>query len=105
MGESTKPSDQRREILPPAILVGASGRMIRLTDTEFDAAKAQLLELLDWMGQTSAEGEGATPPSRLPMAESEPCESCPFNAGHIKLCGPAGTPLGPALQVSQEILP
>ena len=105
MGESTKPSDQRREILPPAILVGASGRMIRLTDTEFDAAKAQLLELLDWMGQTSAEGEGATPPSRLPMAESGPCESCPFNAGHIKLCGPAGTPLGPALQVSQEILP
>jgi len=105
MGESTKPSDQRREILPPAILVGASGRMIRLTDTEFDAAKTQLLELLDWMGRTSAEGEGATPPSRLPMAESEPCRSCPFNAGHIKLCGPEGAPLGPASQESQEIHP
>ena len=94
--ESLKPESERRKILPPAIQVSASGRMIRMTDDDFTKARKDLDELIDWIGRTAALGEGAKPPARLPMSESSTCEACPFYNGSIRLCGPEGERLGPA---------
>jgi len=91
-----KPESERRKILPPAIQVSASGRMIRMTDDDFTKARKDLDELIDWIGRTAALGEGAKPPARLPMSESSTCEACPFYNGSIRLCGPEGERLGPA---------
>ena len=96
IGESLKPESQRRLILPPAIQVSASGRMIRMTDDDFEQAKQDLDSLIKWSGEIAASGEGVQPPERLPLAELSTCESCPFYAGSIKLCGPIGEKLGPA---------
>ena len=38
--EMLKPEDERRIVLPPAISVGASGKMIRLTDADYEQAKS-----------------------------------------------------------------
>ena len=96
VGELAKPESERRMILPPAIQISASGRMIRMTDDDFKNARSELKELIRWIGEIEALGEEATPPKRLPVEQSLTCESCPFYSGSIKLCGPEGERLGPA---------
>jgi len=96
IGESLKPEDKRRKILPPAIQVSASGRMIRMTDDDYSKSLEDLDSLIKWIGEIAAMGEDAEPPARLPMAESSTCETCPYYKGSIKLCGPEGERLGPA---------
>ena len=96
IGESLKPEEKRRKILPPAIQVSASGRMIRMTDDDYSQSLEDLDSLIKWIGEIAAMGEGAEAPARLPMAESSTCETCPYYKGSIKLCGPEGERLGPA---------
>jgi len=96
VGESIKPEEERRKILPPAIQVSASGRMIRMTDDDYSRAREDLDRLIKWIGETAALEEEVEPPKRLPMTKSSTCESCPYYSGSIKLCGPEGEPLGPA---------
>ena len=84
--EAQKPSEQRRIILPPAILVGASGKMIRLTDEDYAKAKHELNELLEFMGVLSANPNVVEEPSRI--NDESTCKKCPFYSGEIKLCGP-----------------
>ena len=96
VGEMAKPSDRRRKILPPAIQVSASGRMIRMRDEEFEIAKQDLDSLIQWSGEMSVSGEGQEAPFRLPVEQKSTCEKCPFYTGTIKLCGPIGEKLGPS---------
>ncbi|MEL0100119.1 MAG: PD-(D/E)XK nuclease family protein, partial [Euryarchaeota archaeon] len=94
--ESKKSPSQRRTILPPAIHVAASGRMIRMRDDEYRTALNDLQDLVNWIGEISATSENSAPPERLPAEEVETCNQCPFFNGNIKLCGPEGHQLGQA---------
>ena len=96
VGEMAKPIEQRRKILPPAIQVSASGRMIRMRDEEFELAKRDLDSLIQWSGEVSVADEGKEAPQRLPIEQKSTCEKCPFYTGTIKLCGPIGEMLGPS---------
>ncbi|MEC8669755.1 MAG: UvrD-helicase domain-containing protein [Candidatus Thermoplasmatota archaeon] len=95
VAEMAKPIEQRRKILPPAIQVSASGRMIRMRDEEFELAKRDLDSLIQWSGEVSVADEGKEAPQRLPVEQKSTCEKCPFYTGTIKLCGPIGEKLGP----------
>ncbi len=73
--EKSKPEIERREILPPAILVAASGRLIRLSQEDFIKSKKDLLELISWMGYVSALDDGKAPPE---CSNPETCNTCSF---------------------------
>ena len=91
-----KPENERRKILPPAIQISASGRMVRMMDDDYEKARLDLNELIRWIGETEALEEEVAPPNRLPVEQSATCGSCPYYSGSIKLCGPKGERLGPA---------
>ncbi|MBE46134.1 MAG: hypothetical protein CMB02_05755 [Euryarchaeota archaeon] len=80
--ESKKSVSQQRKILPPAILVAASGRMVRMRDEEFTKTKSELKELIDWMGYISAVDDGYQPPKCSNPGE---CKACLFFSGSITL--------------------
>jgi superfamily I DNA/RNA helicase len=82
--ESKKPENQRRQILPPAILVAASGRMIRMHEEEYSKSKSDLSELISWMSYISAIDEETDPPS---CTDPETCKVCSLLSGDIKLNG------------------
>ena len=84
--EMLKPEDERRIILPPAISVGASGKMIRLTDADYEQAKSDLHSLLEYMAALSATPRLIEEPERI--TDFDTCMKCPFFSGEIKLCGP-----------------
>ena len=96
IAENSKPESERRKILPPAIQVSASGRMIRMHDEDFKQARIDLISLVEWSGEIAAAGEGVQPPQRLPMSQEKTCQTCPFYRGTIKLCGPIDEKLGPS---------
>jgi len=96
IAESSKPKEERRKILPPAIQVSASGRMIRMHDEDFKQARIDLISLVEWSGEIAAAGESVQPPQRLPMSQENTCKTCPFYSGTIKLCGPIDEMLGPS---------
>ena len=83
--ESKKPVSQQRKILPPAILVAASGRMIRMRDEEYKKTQSELKGLIDWMGYISAVGDGYQPPQ---CSNPEVCKACIFFSGNISLEDP-----------------
>ena len=86
ISERTKPEHERRNILPPAIQVSASGRMIGMRDEDFKQSRIDLISLVEWSGEM---GAGKVPTSaRLPMSEQETCRTCPCYSGTIRLCGP-----------------
>jgi len=93
--EQQKPANERRRVLPPALLIGASGRMVQLTQSEYESASRTLAQHLEWMAQLSATPEALNEPPRLPEDSSHICSQCPFARGQIKLCGPEGSALGP----------
>ena len=86
--ELDKSEELRRIILPPAILVGASGRSIELTLDEYKQAKTDLENHLLWMAELSAEANSLQEPDRLEGLDNATCKQCPFYRGDIKLCGP-----------------
>ena len=96
IAENAKPANKQRKILPPAIQISASGRMVRMHEEEFKQAKLDLISLIEWAGETAAAGDGIKAPSRLPIEQKSTCEKCPFYTGTIKLCGPIGEKLGPS---------
>ena len=69
-----KPQENRRKILPPAILVAASGRMVRMSDDDYQRAKSDLIDLISWMGQISTAGEGHEPPECSDPDNCKPCK-------------------------------
>jgi hypothetical protein len=92
--ELQKPKEQQREILPPALLVGASGRMIQLSKDAFAKAREDLEEQLEWIGRLAAVPDMIEEPARLSGADEVHCQTCPFFTGSIRLCGPEGSSLG-----------
>ena len=94
--ELSKPEKDRRKVLPPAIQISASGRMIRMRDEDYELAKEDLHSLLKWSGEIAASNDPSLVPDRLPVSMSDTCKKCPFYTGGIKLCGPIGEKLGPA---------
>ena len=93
--EQQKPEHERRRILPPALLIGASGRMVQLSVEEFTEAKDTLSQHLNWMAQLTATPDAMEEPARLPAESTHICSQCPFSRGDIRLCGPEGVELGP----------
>ena len=71
--EMMKPQETRRKILPPAILVAASGRMVRISDDDYQQAKSDLIDLVSWMGHISAAGESHEPPE---CSDPDNCKAC-----------------------------
>jgi ATP-dependent exoDNAse (exonuclease V) beta subunit len=86
--ELDKPIDKRRKILPPSILIGASGRSVELTEQEYVQSKKDLQNHLNWIAELAAEPKSLSEPERLEGAENATCMKCPFYRGDIKLCGP-----------------
>lgn len=92
--EAAKPVEQRRTVLPPALLVAASGRLVEMTGAEFDAATTAASDLMRWMVHLSIDPEAIEEPERLPSDEAGTCAGCPYYRGRVRLCGPEGEPLG-----------
>jgi ATP-dependent exoDNAse (exonuclease V) beta subunit len=90
--EQHKEPSQRRTILPPSILVGASGRMIQLSDEQYTNSKTDILEHLSWRASVLASSDTLETPPRL--ESDKECRSCPFFIGDIRRCGPVSEPLG-----------
>ena len=86
--ESDKPVDERRKILPPSILIGASGRNVELTERQYEDSKKDLQNHLNWIAELAAEPESVMEPEKLEGAQNPICMKCPFYKGDIKLCGP-----------------
>ena len=86
--ESDKPVDERRKILPPSILIGASGRNVELTEKQYEDSKKDLQNHLNWIAELAAESESVMEPEKLEGAQNPICMKCPFYKGDIKLCGP-----------------
>ena len=92
--ESAKPVSGRREILAPALLIGASGRMVRLTDEDYQTAREELKDHLDWMAQLSVTNSESDEPDKLEVGDIKICKQCPYHNGKIRLCGPVGDKTG-----------
>ena len=86
--ESAKPAPERREILAPALLIGASGRMVRLTPDDYQKARKELEGHLEWMAQLSVTNTESDEPPRLEKEAIKICKQCPYYNGKIRLCGP-----------------
>jgi len=83
--ESAKPLSERREILAPALLIGASGRMVRLTPDDYQKARKKLEGHLEWMALLSDQSDE---PEK--ETDKSKCAQCPYHIGQIRLCGPFG---------------
>ena len=90
--EARKPVSERRRNLPPALLLGANGRVVELSEGAFDNAKADLMAHLDWRASVHLEAHHDEP-VRLPPG-SLACEQCAFYRGDLRRCAPEGEPLG-----------
>ena len=90
--EERKEPNERRTILPPSILVGASGRMIQLSQEQFKQSKADILEHLTWRAFVHSTPQSLEAPPRLETDEE--CRSCPFFIGDVRRCGPESEALG-----------
>ena len=92
--ESSKPEEERRHVLPPALLLSASGRVVEMTAEELESSMRTVMEHIEWMTHLSFDPEAHQEPERLPVAQKETCFTCPHFNGEIRLCGPEGFVLG-----------
>lgn len=93
--------DKPREVMPPAILVATTGRLIEMTPEESDAAQQELEELLADLARLAIRGaDDAEQFPRLEGEAAEACKTCPFALGDIRICAPAGEPLGAVSDLS-----
>ncbi|MGB2362831.1 MAG: hypothetical protein ACPH93_04765, partial [Candidatus Poseidoniaceae archaeon] len=93
--ENGREEGQRRHVLPPALLLAASGRIVEMTAEEYASHRIEAERLMRWKAHLSVDPESIPEPSRLAPSEAEPCRKCPFHRGGIRLCGPLGAELGP----------
>jgi len=79
-----------REVLPPAILIGVTGRMIQYPEDALETALAELGTLLKRSSIMAISAEAPISESpRLDSEHSSVCEECPFHRGDIPFCGPS----------------
>ena len=98
--EARKPEAERRRVLPPALLLGANGRIVALSQGAFDRAKDDLRAHLDWRATVHLDAL-IEEPERLESG-SETCRQCPFYRGDLRRCGPKGEPLGFVAHLNDE---
>ena len=78
-----------RKVLPPAILIGVTGRIVEFPREILEKSLVELDELLERSAIMATKEE--LPISdfpRLGQKESAICRSCPFNRGAMPFCGP-----------------
>ena len=85
--EEGRPEAQRRTVLPPALLVAASGRMVEMTADEYDAYRAEAQQIMRWKAQLSADAAAVPEPPRLAADAAEPCRSAPSTAAVFGCAG------------------
>jgi hypothetical protein len=90
--EQQKPESERRTILPPSLLMGASGRILQMSSTEYEKAKITFSKHLEWMAELSANPESTPEP---PAPSGDNVHTCPFCRGDIRLCESDEEALGP----------
>jgi hypothetical protein len=79
-----------RAVLPPAILVGVTGRMVEYPEEMLNQALQELEELLvRTAGMALASDAPLSDFDRLPVESAHICENCPFHRGALPICGPA----------------
>jgi hypothetical protein len=79
-----------RTVLPPAILIGVTGRMVEYPREMLDQASQELEELLvRTAGMALASDAPLSDFDRLPAESAHICENCPFHRGALPICGPA----------------
>ena len=71
--EAEKPAAERRIILPPALLIAASGRAIEMTQDEYERCKSELAEQLSWIAELSAQPSDTTASSRMSFQHAMSC--------------------------------
>jgi len=81
--EADKPEQERRTILPPAILIGASGRSVELTQSEYQEAKHNLQTHLNWIANLAAEPKIIEEPERCKDIDGKSCTKCDFYNDYI----------------------
>ena len=78
-----------RQVLPPAILIGVTGRLVEYPEEMLARSLSNLDALLERSATMSL--SSSMPLSlfeRLPHESSEVCDRCPFSRGQIPICGP-----------------
>jgi hypothetical protein len=90
--ELRKPTHQQRQILPPALLLGANGRMIQLSEGAFKQAKDDLETHLAWRASVHLNPDLEAPPQRI--SDPGTCQSCAYFMGDLRRCAPLGEPIG-----------
>ncbi len=79
-----------RTVLPPAILVGVTGRMVEYPREMLDRASQELEGLLvRTAGMALASEAPLSDFDRLPSEAAHICETCPFHRGALPICGPS----------------
>ena len=71
--EAEKPAAQRRSILPPALLIAASGRTVEMTEGEYEQCKTELTEQLTWIAELAAQPSDLTDSSRMSFEHAMSC--------------------------------
>ena len=71
--ENEKPQGQRRIVLPPAILIAASGRTVEMSQKEYEQAKEELDDQLSWIGELVANPQSPDEPDRMTMEHAMIC--------------------------------
>ncbi len=80
-----------RQVLPPAILIGVTGRLVEYPEEMLAEALSNLDDLLERSARMSLSSSAPLSQfERLPSELSEVCERCPFSRGAIPICGPQG---------------
>ncbi|RZD47023.1 MAG: hypothetical protein CXT66_07155 [Methanobacteriota archaeon] len=80
-----------RKVLPPAILIGVTGRIVEFPRKLLDKSLVELDELLERSAIMATKDE--LPISEFPRLghkDSVICNNCPFNRGTMPFCGPIG---------------
>jgi len=84
-----------REVLPPGILIAATGRLVTMTTEEISQALSDLNSLLTRIAHVSVESKSDVEQfPRKSDADDPACQHCPYFLGDIRICGPEGATLG-----------
>ncbi len=71
--ENEKPIEERRTVLPPAILIAASGRTVEMSPEQYEQTKGKLADQLSWIGQLAANPQSIDEPDRMTMQHAMVC--------------------------------
>ena len=83
--ELQKPESKRRTVLPPSLLIGASGRIVQMTSEDYHESKKLFSKHVRWMAQLSAAPETVPEPLTVEDPSEDVLALCPFSKGDIRL--------------------